>query len=74
MKSSAVVGGLFNLDGINPETQVTATHCSSNLHAGPLQSDGRLPILEIDIEFEDLEQKTAPQSDTSYLDRMVHFF
>jgi hypothetical protein len=27
-------------------------------------------ITEIDIEFEELEQKTAPQSDTTYLDCM----
>jgi hypothetical protein len=30
-----------------------------------------LSEIEIDIEFEELEEKTAPQSDTSYLDGVV---
>jgi hypothetical protein len=27
-----------------------------------------LPMIEIDFEFEELEEKTAPQADTTYLD------
>ena len=28
----------------------------------------RLAMIEIDIEFEELEEKTAPQADTTYLE------
>jgi len=28
----------------------------------------RLSMIEIDIEFEELEEKTAPQADTTYLE------
>ncbi len=30
-----------------------------------------LPMIEIGIAFDELEEKTAPQSDTTYLDRVV---
>ena len=62
------------LDALNPGAEVTAAPCLSNLSARAPQSNGRLPIIEIDIEFEDLEEKTAPQSDTSYLDKIVLHF
>ena len=56
MKRSAVVGLQFKHDGLNPGAALTTV--VANL----------LPGIEIDIEFEELEEKTAPQSDTSYLD------
>ena len=73
MKRSPGVGGLLKLVGVNVRADVTSASYSSNLDARPPQSNGRLPIIEIDIEFEDLEEKTAPQSDTSYLDRTVEY-
>ena len=74
MKSSAIVRGLLKLDGANPRAEVAAAPYSSNLEARTPQSNSRLPIIEVDTEFEDLEEKTAPQSDTSYLDRIPHYF
>ena len=61
MKRSAVVGLQFKHDGSNPGA--TLTTVVANL----------LPRIEIDIEFEELEEKTAPQSDTSYLDSVLRF-
>ena len=61
-------------DALNPGAEVTGAPCLSHSNARAPQSNGRLPIIEIDIEFEDLEEKTAPQSDTSYLDRMVRSY
>ena len=74
MKSSAIIGGLFMLDSAKLVAEVAAVPYSSDLDARPPRSYGRLTVIEIDIQFEDLEEKTAPQSDTSYLDRMVRNF
>ena len=59
MKRSAVVQ--FKHDGLNLRAALTTV--VANL----------LPRIEIDIEFEELEEKTAPQSDTSYLDSVLRF-
>ena len=63
MKRSAVVG--------------VHSDCNRRRAGYRAQSDGSDPVvasllctIEIDIEFEELEQKTAPQSDTTYLDWM----
>ena len=73
MKSSAIVGGLSMLDAANLGREIAAVSSSSDPDARSPQFNGLLPTIEIDIEFEDLEGKTAPQSDTSYLDRFVPY-
>jgi hypothetical protein len=47
-------------------------NCDTYLLRGHLAGTDPLPVIEIDIEFEELEQKTAPQSDTTYLERPVY--
>ena len=74
MKPSIIFRGLFKLCGRARRAELAAARCSGNSDAKSPQSDGRLPTIEIDVDFEDLEEKTALQSDTSYLDRFVHYF
>ena len=60
MKRSALVGIQFKSEA-RCGGQSGGVSWSHPLVANPL------PRIEIDIEFEELEEKLAPQSDTSYL-------
>ena len=59
MKRPAVIEVQFKSDGSNPRAETTIIPCST---------------MEIDIEFEQLEEKTALQSETSYLDMVLGHF
>jgi len=66
-----------NWDTKTPQSNGRRPRCcgqSDYVFSGHLVVANRLPMIEIDIEFEDLEEKTAPQSDTSYLDRVFRYF
>ena len=69
MKRSTLVAVPRKRDDVNLEAQFTTGPYSAN--RGQFVVANLLPIIEFDIEFEELEGKTAPQSDTTYLDTMM---
>jgi hypothetical protein len=80
MRRLAVVGVQFKLEDANLGPEVTRAPYSINPGTKTSESNGdglvvasRLPMNGIDIEFEELEEKTAPQSDTSYLDWVLGY-
>ena len=56
VKKSATVGVQFKPDGLNLGAELTTVPYS---------------MIEIDIDFDEFEEKTAAQSDLSYLDRVL---
>jgi hypothetical protein len=70
MKRSTLVAVPLKRDDVNPEAKFTTGLYSAN--RGQFVVASLLPIIEFDIEFEELEEKTAPQSDTTYLDTRMH--